>query len=95
MLRCGVSGRKAVSRRRRRPRLWQRKSARIGFATVVFCLISNTIGFQDLGALLARQPAVAERAREHLISSPFGTIHAAMFSMPRPIGTAIPSPPID
>lgn len=56
--------------------------------------MSNTIGFQDLGALLARQPAVAERAREHLISSPFGTIHAAMFSMPRPIGTAIPPPPV-
>ena len=40
--------------------------------------------------MLARQPAVAERAREHLIASPFGTIHAAMFSMPRPVGTAIP-----
>src|SRR5665811_2636345 len=49
---------------------------------------------QDLGALLARQPAVAGRAREHLIASPFGTIHAAMFSMPRPVGTAIPHPPL-
>jgi len=54
----------------------------------------NAIGFQDLGALLARQPAVAERARAHLIASPFGTIHAAMFSMPRPVGTAIPPPPV-
>ena len=44
--------------------------------------------------MLARQPAVAERAREHLIASPFGTIHAAMFSMPRPVGTAIPPPPV-
>jgi len=44
--------------------------------------------------LLARQPAVAERAREHLIASPFGTIHAATFSMPRPVGTAIPPPPV-
>jgi hypothetical protein len=57
-------------------------------------LLPSTIAFQDLGALLARQPAVAERAREHLIASPFGTIHAAMFSMPRPVGTAIPHPPI-
>lgn len=43
--------------------------------------------------MLARQPGVAERAREHLIASPFGTIHAAMFSMPRPVGTAIPAAP--
>jgi len=57
-------------------------------------LLPSAIGFQDLGALLARQPAVAERARERLIASPFGTIHAAMFSMPRPVGTAIPPPPI-
>jgi spore germination cell wall hydrolase CwlJ-like protein len=59
-----------------------------------FALLPNTSGFQDLGALLARQPAVTERARAHMIVSPFGTIHAAMFSMPRPIGTAIPHPPI-
>ena len=57
-------------------------------------LLPNAIGFQDLGALLASQPAVAERARAHLIASPFGTIHAAMFSMPRPVGTAIPPPPV-
>ena len=66
----------------------------IGFGALVFALLPNSIGFQDLGALLARQPAVAERWREHLIASPFGTIHAAMFSMPRPVGTAIPHPPV-
>jgi spore germination cell wall hydrolase CwlJ-like protein len=32
--------------------------------------------------------------RAHLIASPFGTIHAAMFSLPRPVGTAIPPPPL-
>ena len=52
------------------------------------------IGFQDLGALLVRQPGVAARAYEHIIASPFGTIHAATFSMPSPIGTAIPHPPL-
>ena len=67
---------------------------RIGIGALVLAILPNAIGFQDLGALLARQPAVAERAREHLIASPFGTIHAAMFSMPRPIGTAIPPPPV-
>jgi hypothetical protein len=60
----------------------------------VIALLPNKIGFQDLGALLASQPAVAGRWHEHLIASPFGTIHAAMFSMPRPIGTTIPHPPI-
>jgi hypothetical protein len=70
------------------------KFARIGLGALVFSLLPNAIGFQDLGALLARQPAVTERAREYLIASPFGTIHAAMFSLPRPVGTAIPHPPI-
>jgi spore germination cell wall hydrolase CwlJ-like protein len=78
-----------VSRRRRRRRL-----APVSFGALLFALLPNTIGFQDLGALLARQPAVAERWHEHLIASPFGTIHAATFSLPRPIGTVIPHPPL-
>jgi spore germination cell wall hydrolase CwlJ-like protein len=61
---------------------------------LLFGLAPTGIGFQDLGALLARQPAVAERWRAHLIASPFGTIHAATFSLPQPIGTLIPHPPI-
>ena len=61
---------------------------------MLFGLLPNSIGYQDLGALLARQPAVTERARANLIASPFGTIHAAMFSMPRPVGTTIPHPPV-
>ena len=78
-----------VTRRRRR-----RKLVRLCLGALVLSLLPNTIGFQDLGALLARQPAVAERARDHLIASPFGTIHAAMFSLPRPVGTDIPHPPL-
>jgi spore germination cell wall hydrolase CwlJ-like protein len=66
----------------------------ICFGAVALSLLPSGIGLQDLGALLAHQPGVIERAREHLIASPFGTIHAAMFSMPRPLGTAIPHPPI-
>jgi len=62
--------------------------------TLTFALFPRSIGFQDLGALLAHQPGVAERAREHLIASPFGTIHAATFSLPRPVGTGIPHPPL-
>jgi Cell Wall Hydrolase len=52
----------------------------------------TSIGYQDLAAFLARQPGISERWREHLIASPFGTIHAATFSFVRPIGTAMPRP---
>ena len=77
----------AVLRKRRR-----RVSVALG--ALAFALMPTTIGLQDLSALLAGQPGVAARAYAHLIASPFGTIHAATFSMPDPIGTAIPHPPI-
>ena len=67
---------------------------RTAAGAVALTLLPSSIAYQDLGALLARQPAVTARAREHMIASPFGTIHAAMFSMPRPVGTAIPAPPV-
>src|ERR1039457_7239063 len=79
----------AVARRRRR-----RRQASIGFGALVFALLPNMIGFQDLGALLVRQPGVAARAQRHVIAPPFGAIHAATFSLPSPIGTAIPHPPL-
>ena len=66
----------------------------IAIGAAVLTLIPGKIAFQDLGALLARQPAVTKRWQQHLISSPFGTIHTAMLSLPRPVGTAIPHPPI-
>lgn len=65
----------------------------LGCAVAIFAVLPTSVGYQDLASLLARQPGVAERAREHLIASPFGTIHAAMFSLPRPVGTDIPPPP--
>ena len=66
----------------------------IGALAAAFALLPAQIAFQDLGALLARQPAVAARARAYLIASPFGTIHAATFSLPQPVGTAIPHAPV-
>jgi hypothetical protein len=74
---------------RRRP-----SAASFAIGLALLAIFPDTIGFQDLGALLARQPAVAKRWQQHLIASPFGTIHAATFSLPRPIGTSIPHPPI-
>ncbi|MBV9262568.1 MAG: cell wall hydrolase [Pseudolabrys sp.] len=63
-----------------------------GIGLVVLSIFPNQVGFQDLGALLARRPEVAERWRKHVIASPFGTIHAAMFSMPRPLGMSTAPP---
>src|SRR5947207_13928849 len=68
--------------------------ASFGLAIVVFVLTPTQRGYQDLAALMAQQPAVAARWRDHLIASPFGTIHAATFSLPRPVGTSIPEPPM-
>jgi len=55
-------------------------------------LMPTGIGYQDLAALIARQPAVSERWRAHVRNSTFGTIHAATFSFPRPTGAAMPDP---
>ncbi len=66
----------------------------MGACAVAFALAPTQVAYQDLGALLARQPGVAARARAYVAASPFGTIHAAMLSLPRPLGTAIPHPPV-
>jgi hypothetical protein len=62
------------------------------FSALCTVLAPTSVGYQDLAALLARQPGVSERWRDHLIASPFGTIHAATFSFSRPIGTAMSEP---
>src|SRR4029078_8818567 len=59
-----------------------------------FGALPNQIGFQDLGALIARQPAVAQRWRTHVFASAPTLMQAAMFSFPRPLATAIPQPPV-
>jgi spore germination cell wall hydrolase CwlJ-like protein len=74
--------------------LRKRRRTSVALGAFVFALVPNSIGLQDLGALLAQQPGVAARAHAYVIASPFGTIHAATFSMPDPIGTAIPHPPV-
>jgi spore germination cell wall hydrolase CwlJ-like protein len=78
---------------RRRPKE-ARYYASFGLSVLVMGLMPNTIGYQDLAALMARQPDVSQRARAHMLASPFGTIHAATFSFPRPVGTMIPEPPL-
>ena len=85
-----LSGQHVVSPGRRR----LKGAVSIAIGAAALTLLPSRIAFQDLGALIARQPAVTKRWQQHLIASPFGTIHAAMFSLPRPVGTAIPHPPI-
>jgi spore germination cell wall hydrolase CwlJ-like protein len=55
-------------------------------------LMPTAIGCQDLAGSLARQPGVVGHWHDHLIASPFGTIHATTFSFARPIGTAMSEP---
>jgi hypothetical protein len=61
-------------------------------AALAATLAPARIGRQDLASLIARQPAVSERARQHLLASSFGTIHAAIFTFPHPMGSWIPEP---
>jgi Cell Wall Hydrolase len=67
--------------------------ASFGLAPLLFVLMSTSIGHQDLASAMAQQSQVMARGRQHLIASPFGTIHAATFTLPRPLGTAVPVPP--
>jgi spore germination cell wall hydrolase CwlJ-like protein len=51
-------------------------------------LASNEVEDQDLAALIA--PPVVDRTHKAAFASPFGTIHAANFVMPRPVGASMP-----
>ena len=66
--------------------------AALGLAAAIFLLSPNQVHHSDIASLIASQPAVVARARTHVIASPFGTIHAATFSFPSPVGTAMPRP---
>ncbi len=68
-------------------------SAPFWISALCAVLIPTSTGFQDLDALLVRPAGSAQRAREHFIASPFGTIEAATYSFGRPIGTSMPQPP--
>jgi spore germination cell wall hydrolase CwlJ-like protein len=77
---------------RKRPK-GVRYYAPFGLSVLVMGLMPRSIGYQDMVALMARQSEVPQRVRAHMLASPFGTIHAATFSFPQPVGTGIPEPP--
>lgn len=83
-------GRGAISLGRQR----QKRAVSVAITTLLFALTPNKIAYQDLGALFINQPGVASRIQRHLLASPFGTIHIAVFNLSNPIGTVIPRAPI-
>ncbi len=69
------------------------KGARFAPFGFVLCLLTvapTQIGYQDLAALLARQPGVAERLQQYLFASSRRMLQVASFNLPRPIGTQTP-----
>jgi spore germination cell wall hydrolase CwlJ-like protein len=62
--------------------------ASFGLGLCVFALIPTEIGYQDIAALLARQPGVAERWQKRMFASAVSSIQVATFSFGRPIGTS-------
>jgi hypothetical protein len=79
---------RSVSALRRRPK----GTIPFGLAAVAaaaIVLAPAPTGYQHLATPVVGQPAV-ESYRAHFIASPFGTIHAATFSFPQPVGTGLP-----
>jgi predicted transglutaminase-like cysteine proteinase len=79
----------ALNRRRSVWRQRWKRTVVYAIATTLLALSPNKIAFQDLGALLVRQPPVTERWQRHLISSAFGNIRVAAISLPTPLGTTM------
>ncbi len=80
-----------MSASRRRPK--RGRVRRFGLTVFILTIVPTSIGYQDLAALIARQPAVSERWRQHAYSSTFATFRTATFSFPQPVGTLIPTLP--
>jgi hypothetical protein len=69
--------------------------APFGLGVLMLLLLPGEVGYQDLAALIARQPPLVERTQSErtqkaAFASSFGTIHAAKLDMPRPVGATIP-----
>src|SRR5262249_53947477 len=71
---------------------WAPVVASFGLAGLIYAFTPTTTGYGDLGALIARQPQVAARWHQHLLTSPIETVRAGIFTLPQPVGTAFPGP---
>jgi hypothetical protein len=65
-------------------------AASFGLGALVYAFTPSVAGYDDLGALIARQPQVAAHWRAHLVASPLEFVHAGIFALPQPVGTALP-----
>lgn len=68
----------------------QRTHRALGIAICVSFFVPTSIGLQDPASAIAWHSDNAERVRAQIMSSPFGAISPATYSMPRPVGSAIP-----
>ncbi len=68
------------------------KTARLGLVIVGFGLLPTQVGLQDLGSWIAPRAAASDFPQAPFIASPFGTIHAALITFPRPAGTEFSAP---
>lgn len=80
-----------MSASRHRPKGGGRRS--LGLVIFFLAMMPTPVGLQDLAALIARQPAVADRWRHYARVTPFGTVQAATLSFPQPLGSMIPATP--
>jgi hypothetical protein len=71
---------------------WAPVAASFGLAALLYAFTPTIAGYDDLGALIARQPDVAARWHQHLLTSPIETVRAGVFALPQPVGTAFPGP---
>src|SRR5437660_8488543 len=66
--------------------------APLAVGILMLLLLPSEVGYQDLAGLIAHQPPLVDRTQKAAFASPFGTIHEAKFSMPRPLGASIEPP---
>ena len=69
-------------------------AARSMFGAALLLAGTEQAAYQDLASLLVNQPGVAERARSFALSNSFSTLRTATFSLPNPLGMAIPRLPV-
>lgn len=69
------------------------KVAPIALGALFFLTGGSRIGYQDIASLMARQPHVAQHARERMFAASSGAAILATFSFPRPPGTLVSDDP--
>jgi len=64
-------------------RMVRRVAKSCAFAILGLGLLPTQLEFHDLGALIAPRAEASDYVPDHLMASPFGTIHASLFRFPR------------